>query len=253
MSKTTTIIVVGKVGKMKKIIIILLVLIAGIFCAQKACGQSCLYQAYMIENGIATELPLQDWYGPFNQNQMLACHMWIDDYGTLVFPASRSTPLVFDVIYGDGNWQEMLNNGYRNHMHRFEPNTWWGTTRRREQYLIVQPTSIGEEEYTYSLHWPYTVEFHGFPENANFNYDGVVDAFDLLAWQDGYLWEYAGHPEGDADYSRHVDAFDLLIWQDYYESGPTKCVPEPTMRSLVFLAAVCIMLGIAVHGFRKLG
>jgi beta-glucanase (GH16 family) len=67
---------------------------------------------------------------------------------------------------------------------------------------------------------------------ADFNLDGIVDAADLAAWQNGYgMSTGATREDGDADDDGDVDGRDYLIWQQQIsapEPVSSLSLPEPS-------------------------
>jgi len=83
------------------------------------------------------------------------------------------------------------------------------------------------------------------PVAADFNADGVVDAADLGAWQNGFgTIGAAAHHQGDADADSNVDGHDFLIWQQQFGiSAPASGanpVPEPATGT--FAAGLLLLL-----------
>ncbi len=60
-----------------------------------------------------------------------------------------------------------------------------------------------------------------------------VDGRDFLIWQRGFgLEEQEDNSLGDANFDGFIDAADLVVWQDQYGTNPliaeTTAVPEPS-------------------------
>ena len=76
---------------------------------------------------------------------------------------------------------------------------------------------------------------------ADFDYDGVVDGDDFLAWQRGYgLSGQVNNGSGDADHNGSVETRDLGVWRTAFgASAATPMlanVPEPASLGLGIFA-----------------
>jgi hypothetical protein len=97
----------------------------------------------------------------------------------------------------------------------------------------------------------WVMEDAAFTVPGDFDYDGDVDAFDLLIWQNGFCTG-TSHDAGDADFDGDVDVFDLLVWQTNYGSAASS-VPEPSTLVLVLLGGLWIAMQTTSAGRRKSG
>jgi hypothetical protein len=90
------------------------------------------------------------------------------------------------------------------------------------------------------------------PDDADFNGDGVVDGFDLAAWEANFgTTSGLTLADGDADNDGDADGFDLLIWQQQFgltgSTAAVAAVPEPSTA----LAALCAIAVGCRYGKRR--
>jgi endonuclease/exonuclease/phosphatase family metal-dependent hydrolase len=105
-----------------------------------------------------------------------------------------------------------------------------------------QAKSLQGTNGLYTLNVSYTVLGPSYLE-ADFNEDGEVDSFDLVAWQmNAGLASGAMKNQGDANADGMVDGVDLLVWQEQLGSPPPAvgalaAVPEPSSGVLLAICA----------------
>jgi predicted glycoside hydrolase/deacetylase ChbG (UPF0249 family) len=121
--------------------------------------------------------------------------------------------------------QLIIHCGYNDaELNSITSNAWRRDSDRRvftDPTVIAAIESLGIEVVSWGQ---FRVMNDGTPD---FDFDGDVDAFDLLTWQNGFDSGTAFR-EGDVDLDGDVDGFDLLIWQNHFGGAPADPVPEPS-------------------------